>query len=219
MICLHLFNSKRSTFSSIHHTKTTSLFIQYLIKNDSVFSQNVHSWIKKWTQKTLFLIGTMIDLRSSALLNAFFFFDVEKSCHSNFEFPSYSTEFIQKVGGKSLTIFSIDDFSVYQTINTELPDSKDRAVPVPQLILSLFSMFWDLPSQTCEILIEVIEKIASCGNECTKAFCFTQGKGIYEQTQILLSEAANADKERKNLLANFILTMKETKILNRKFLI
>lgn len=29
--------------NSIHHTKTTSLFIQYLIKNDSVFSQNVHS--------------------------------------------------------------------------------------------------------------------------------------------------------------------------------
>lgn len=137
-----------------------------------------------------------------------FYFDLENS-DQDLAFPDYSAGFIQKVEKRPLTILSIDDFTVYQTINNELPDSSDHAVPVLYLVLSLFASFWSLPVKTIEILIELIEKIASCGNRSTNAFCFTPGKGIYEQTRFLLTENENADKERKNLLANFILTMKE----------
>lgn len=193
---------------SIHHIKTTSIFIQYITKNDSVFTRNIHSWLKKWTMKTLFLFSTMIDLRSSALFKAFFYIDDENSTQL-FSFPDYSSDLIQKVERRPLTILSIDDFSVYQTINTELPTASDHVVSILQLISSLFSQFWILPFQTVESLLEVIEKVASIGNESAKAFCFTPGKGIYEQTQILLKEANDEDKERKNLLANFIITMKE----------
>lgn len=202
------FETIRFFFTSIHHTKTISTLIQYIIRSDSVFSQNIESWFTKWTVKTLNLFSTMLDIRSSALQTAFFYLDDLDHNASIFDFPDYPTNFITKPERKLHTMLSVDDLAIYQTINNQLPNPLNHVISVFQLISSVFSMFWDLPLQTNELLITVIEKIAGCGNEYTNAYCFTPGKGIYAQTQILIFEAKEPDKELKNLMANFILTMK-----------
>ncbi|OHS97890.1 hypothetical protein TRFO_35826 [Tritrichomonas foetus] len=193
--------------TQLHHNPTISVFIHYMLKENGIFGKNIENWVKTWTLDSLKMISAMIDLRSTALQTAFFYSENLNRNASIFGFPDPPSEFILKQERKNFS--TIEDFSIYQQQNNELPMPLDHVKSLFEIILTLFSMFWTLPLETDELLMKIIKCIAGSKTDGGMTFCYTPGTGIYAQTQVLLEEMMNynSDKERRALLGNFVLSM------------
>jgi hypothetical protein len=189
---------------------TLSLFIESIVDINGVFRLKFERWRENWALDTLKLISAMLETRSSAIRSAFFFSTAPDSVNSS---PVYCfvSDPIPRPGRKVVTelLFDRQTIDRYRIEISELPGRRPQIVSLLDFLLHMFEKLWALPMETAPVLLSTIVKVAALGTRSVYDFCFTQGGKLFSVAGRLMLERDGHSQDVRDLLASFVLTMKQ----------
>ena len=195
--------------SELQHNPTLTLFIKEIINPNNYFALKCEKWSIKWTFEFLKLISIFLDTRCQALRDGFFYnLNVDLMNHL-YSFPNLPLT--SSLSNEELKIDEslqkADLYSLYSTINHELPLYSPHIFTFLPFLLSIYESFWSLPIEIAELLTSIFEKIASTNSFQSYSFCFLQGYNLYSKTSLLLKDFDKIDKNLQRIMRNFLIIM------------
>ena len=181
------------------------IFINKILDKSEFFCKKVQNWILFYPNELLQITRTLVSMRCSAVLNAFFFVQNIDKSYQLYSFPSIPIQFASEISNESLA--NPESYHIFSEFNQELPRLSPHIISLFSFIESMYDSFWQLTEDKMELLTDTIERLAGCCTPQAYYFCFTQGKYIFAQTAKHITELERADKKKRKIFCRFIKMM------------